>query len=83
MKSLGIVRKIDSLGRVVIPKEVRNVNGWSEDTPLEIYTDGNKVVMGEYNPGCVLCGSVEEVVQVSGKIICSRCANQISNNFKK
>lgn len=83
MKSTGIVRKIDSLGRVVIPKEVRKVNGWGEDTPLEIYTDGNKIVMGEYQPGCALCGAVEEGLQVSGKIICGRCAKQISKNFKK
>lgn len=48
MKSLGIVRKIDDLGRVVIPKEVRKTNGWGPGTPLELFTDGDKVVFQSF-----------------------------------
>ncbi|WP_153465052.1 AbrB/MazE/SpoVT family DNA-binding domain-containing protein [Sediminibacillus terrae] len=48
MKSTGVVRKLDELGRITLPKEIRKVNGWEEKQPLEIFTDGNKVVLSAY-----------------------------------
>ncbi|SSS88656.1 Transition state regulatory protein AbrB [Acinetobacter baumannii] len=48
MKALGIVRNIDHLGRVVVPKEVRKIQGWDANTPMEMFMDGNKLVIQEY-----------------------------------
>lgn len=48
MKALGIVRNIDHLGRIVVPKEVRKIQGWDANTPMEMFMDGNKLVIQEY-----------------------------------
>lgn len=78
VKSLGVVRKLDPLGRVVIPMELRKTFGWSDKTPLEIYVEGDKVILGKYEPGCAICGMVDEsMAVVNGKHICHSCANEI------
>jgi AbrB family transcriptional regulator (stage V sporulation protein T) len=48
MKALGIVRNIDQLGRLVVPMEVRKIQGWDANTPMEMFIDGNKLVVQEY-----------------------------------
>jgi len=56
MKNTGIVRKVDELGRVVIPKELRNTLGINERDPLEIYVEGHKIILQKYQNRCVFCG---------------------------
>ena len=78
MKSTGIVRRVDELGRVVIPIELRNKFGIAEKDPIEIYVDGSSIILKKYEPNCVFCGSSKKLVDYKGKLICSKCAKQIS-----
>lgn len=75
MKSTGIVRKVDELGRVVIPKELRKVFNITEKDPLEIYTDQDNIILRKYESacGCVFCGNANKVTQYKGKNVCSEC----------
>lgn len=57
MKSTGIVRRVDELGRVVIPIELRNKFGITEKDPMEIYVDGSSIILKKYEPNCIFCGS--------------------------
>lgn len=80
MKSTGIVRRIDDLGRVVIPKEVRQTQGITEGDPLEIFVDQDKVILRKYQPGCYLCGNVEgHMHDFFGKQICTKCVDQVAH----
>lgn len=78
MKSTGIVRRVDELGRVVIPIELRNKFGISEKDPIEIYVDGSSIILKKYEPNCVFCGNSKKLVPYKDKLICSKCAKQIS-----
>ena len=79
MKSTGIVRRVDELGRVVIPIELRNKFGIAEKDPIEIYVDGSSIILKKYEPNCVFCGSSKKLVDYKGKLIGSKCAKQISD----
>lgn len=74
MKSTGIVRKVDELGRVVIPIELRRTLGIDEKDALEIYVDHEKIILKKYEPACVFCGNAEDVHVFKGKNVCTRCA---------
>ncbi len=73
MKSTGIVRNIDELGRVVVPKEIRTQMGIANTDPVEIYVEGEKIIITKYRPVCHFCGEVESVVEYKGKKICRAC----------
>ncbi|WP_188068634.1 AbrB/MazE/SpoVT family DNA-binding domain-containing protein [Brevibacillus brevis] len=74
MKATGVVRKMDHLGRVVLPKELRNTFDIAEGTPMEIFVNNNQIILQKYVPGCALCGSVENVQpHKSGKLVCKAC----------
>lgn len=77
MKSTGIVRKVDPLGRIVIPKETRKVLGIRERDPLEIYIDGEQIILKKYQPDCIFCGESENVVNYKGKNICKKCLAEL------
>ncbi len=79
MKSTGIVRKIDDLGRMVIPKELRNTMGIKRKDPMEIFVEGDKIILKKYEPGCIFCGNVENVVDYKGKEICETCIDETKN----
>ncbi|MGB9812952.1 MAG: AbrB/MazE/SpoVT family DNA-binding domain-containing protein [Thermovenabulum sp.] len=79
MKSTGVVRKVDELGRVVIPIELRRVLNISEKDPLEIYVDGDKIILKKYEPGCIFCGSADDVVNFKGKNVCKKCISEMNN----
>lgn len=68
LKSTGIVRKVDDLGRVVIPMELRRTLGIGEKDPLEIFTDGERIVLQKYAPGCIITGSQDDLIQFQGKL---------------
>lgn len=73
MKATGIVRKIDELGRIVLPKELRGVLGLEVKDPVEIFMDGEKIILKKYNPGCIFCGESDEWQEFKGKKICNNC----------
>lgn len=77
MKAIGMVRKIDDLGRVVLPAELRRLMGIGEKEPLEIYTDEDKIILKKYEPACVFCGSTVEVQIYRGKMVCRECAEAV------
>lgn len=79
MKSTGIVRKVDQLGRVVLPMELRRTLNIEEKDPLEIYTEGEQIVLKKYEPTCVFCGEASGVVNYKGKMICRECLKDIKN----
>lgn len=73
MKSSGIVRKLDPLGRIVIPKEIRKVLGINDGDSLEIAKVDNEVVVRKYIKGCIFCGSDKDVVKFNGAVVCDGC----------
>ena len=74
LKATGIVRKVDELGRVVIPKELRRTLGVGEKDALEIFVNGQDIVLRKYAPGCTFCGNAEgDQVHLKGKLVCTDC----------
>ena len=78
MKSVGIVRKLDHLGRVVLPKELRNTLGIEEGQSLEIYIEGETIMLKKYNPGCNCCGEIKIKATVQGIKLCEKCINDFN-----
>lgn len=78
MKSLGIVRKIDELGRIVLPVELRRKLGIDIHDSMEVYTDDNNIILRKYEPSCIFCGDARNVFRFSGKNICPNCAKAIT-----
>lgn len=74
MKSTGIVRKVDELGRVVLPIELRRTLGIDEKDALEIYVDQEKIILKKYEPACVFCGNASDVQVFRSKNVCRECA---------
>ena len=75
MKATGIVRKVDDLGRVVLPIELRRSLGIDEKDPIEIFVDGEQIVLRKYEPACVFCRSAVNVKNYRGKIVCDECSS--------
>lgn len=80
LKSTGIVRKVDELGRVVIPIELRRTLNIAERDALEIYVDGEQIVLKKYEPACLFCGNAENVVNYKGKNICKLCLDELKKS---
>lgn len=77
MKSTGIVRRIDELGRVVLPIELRRIFDLNVKDSIEIYTDDDKIIIKKFQRTCVFCSSGEDVVEYKGKIICAECMKEL------
>ncbi len=77
MKSTGIVRKVDELGRVVLPIELRRTLNIMEKDALEIYVDGESVILKKYEPACIFCGNAKDVAHFKGKNVCDSCISDI------
>ena len=77
MIATGIVRRIDDLGRVVIPKAIRKSLGWNHGQPLEIFVEKENVVFKAYQPGCVFCNNLTDLVNFKGRLICKTCIKQV------
>ncbi len=73
MKATGIVRKVDELGRIVLPVELRRVLNIEIKDPLEIYVDGEYIVLKKYTPACIFCGNAKDVERVHDKNVCGEC----------
>jgi transcriptional pleiotropic regulator of transition state genes len=80
MKSTGIVRKVDELGRIVLPIELRRTMGIAERDPLEIYVDGNTIVLRQFQDSCVFCNSSNDVTVFKGKNVCNDCLKELTHN---
>ena len=78
MKATGIVRRVDDLGRIVIPKEIRRTLRIREGDPLEIYTEGNSVILRKHESSCVFCGSNKKVTLYKDKCICDNCRRELA-----
>ena len=77
MKSTGIVRKVDELGRIVLPIELRRTFDLNVKDAIEIYTDDDMIILKKFQRSCVFCGKTENLVDYKGKSICADCATEI------
>lgn len=78
MKTIGIVRKVDELGRIVLPIELRRTLDIAVRDELEIYLDDDKVILRKYEPSCIFCASSRNLVTYEGKNICSQCIKKLN-----
>lgn len=77
MKSTGIVRKVDELGRIVLPIEMRRTLDIAERDALEIFVDGENIILRKYQAACIFCGKSRDVVEFGGKNICPECVAKL------
>ncbi len=78
MKSTGIVRKVDELGRIVLPIELRRTLDIAEKDALEIYVDDESIILKKYEPSCIFCGNSKDVISFKGKNICPKCLDELN-----
>ncbi len=78
MKSTGMVRKIDELGRIVMPAEIRQTLGLQLRDAMEIYVDGDRVILQKYQPSCIFCTNADDLVLFGGKRICRECLAKLA-----
>jgi transcriptional pleiotropic regulator of transition state genes len=81
MKATGIVRKVDELGRIVIPKELRGILDINIKDSLEIFTEDKNIILKKYNPGCVFCERINNVIRFKEKNICSDCLEEMKSDL--
>ncbi len=81
MKSTGIVRKVDELGRVVIPIELRRTMDIAERDALEIFVEGSHIILKKYEPACIFCGQAKDVENFKGKNICPKCLEELKDRL--
>ena len=77
MKATGIVRKVDELGRIVLPVEMRSTLDIAEKDALEIYVEGSSVILKKYKPSCVFCDATKDITVFKGKNICPKCLKEL------
>ena len=77
MKSTGIVRKVDELGRIVLPIELRRTLDIAQRDALEIYVDEDRIILKKYMPSCIFCGDAKDVVDYKGKNVCPNCLKSL------
>ena len=78
MKSSGIVRNIDELGRLVVPKEMRTTLDINCNDPVEISLDGDKIILRKYTPNCIFCGSNANLTVFKNKKVCAACIDEMT-----
>jgi transcriptional pleiotropic regulator of transition state genes len=83
MRATGIVRKIDGLGRIVLPKEMRKVRGMEVDDPIKFFSEGEYIVIRKYLVNCIYCGQTADVEYYKGKPICKSCAMDFIKHHQK
>lgn len=81
MKSTGIVRNLDCLGRIVFPIELRRLLGINNGDSLEIFVDEESIILKKYEPVCIFCGEAKDVEYFKGKLICNTCRNELKNSL--
>lgn len=83
MKATGIVRRIDDLGRLVLPIELRRVMGIKEQDPVEVYVDDETIVVQKYVPTCLFCNSSKDIQVYKGRNICKECIEEMSSEAEE
>ena len=78
MKSTGIVRRVDELGRIVLPIELRRTLNIGEKDSLEIYVDGSSIMLKKYQPACIFCDSAKDITLFKGKNVCAHCLKELT-----
>lgn len=81
MKSIGIVRKVDELGRVVLPMELRRTLDINPRDPLEIYIDGESIILMKYEPQCVFCSQSGDMRVFRDKNVCQECLKEMADSI--
>lgn len=81
MKSTGIVRKVDELGRIVLPIELRRTLGIEEKDRIEIFVDGESIILREYQPACIFCDNAKDIINYKGKNICPDCIRAMNEKL--
>jgi len=79
MKSTGIVRRIDELGRIVLPAEMRKLFGINEKDAVEIFTKDDLIMLKKWEASCVFCGSANDLKPFRDKYVCAKCAKELKN----
>ena len=77
MKSTGIIRKVDELGRIVLPIEIRRTLDIAERDEIEIFMDKDRIILQKYEPSCIFCDSSTGLVKYEGKNLCQACVRSI------
>lgn len=80
-KSTGVIRKLDELGRIVIPKEIRDGMEIKEKDQIEIFIEGNSIVLKKYEKSCIFCSSTRKLEDYKGKLVCHKCMEGITKKF--
>lgn len=78
MKPTGIMRRVDALGRIVLPKELRNHLEIAEKDTLEIFTDGEMIILKKYSPSCIFTDSMENLIEYNGKRISKEAIEELA-----
>ncbi len=78
MKSTGIIRKVDDLGRIVLPIELRRTLDIAERDELEIFMENDRIILQKYEPACIFCTSSRGLVQYRGKNVCRECVKKLA-----
>ena len=81
MKSTGIVRKVDELGRIVLPIELRRTLGIKEKDRIEIFVDGESIILRKYQPACIFCYNAKDIINYKGKNICPDCIRAMNEKL--
>lgn len=81
MKSTGIVRKVDELGRIVLPIELRRTLGIDEKDRIEIFVDGESIILRKYQPACIFCDNAKDIINYKGKNICPDCIRAMNEKL--
>lgn len=82
-KATGIVRQLDSLGRVVIPMELRRHLDISEKDPLAIFVNDDEIILAKYEPGCIFCGNASQIIHYKHKTVCEGCLDDLSDKLSE
>lgn len=77
MNNTGMIRRVDELGRLVIPIEIRNRFDIKEKDPMEIYVDEDSIIIKKYETNCLFCGETENLIEFHKKLVCKKCINQL------
>lgn len=83
MKSTGVVRRTDNLGRIVLPVELRRILHIHPKDAVEIFTEGQNIILRKYEPSCIFCEETKNVVNFKGKNICRNCLDEIQGKPKE
>ena len=78
MKSTGIIRKVDELGRIVLPIELRRTLDIEERDELEIFMENDRIILQKFEPACIFCSCARGLISYRGKNVCQSCIQKMA-----